>query len=283
MSWLRIDDRAHSHIKFLRAGHEATGFWMMCGSYAADHELNGEVPREFAERLAGSPQALRRLSSKLIAVGLWEVSETGWRMHDYLAWNPSREELERKRVDASAKGRKGAGARWGSRDATGIAAGNATGIAASNAACMPPSRPDPTSPREREKDLPSGDVKTPTAKSASSAKRGERLPENWQASPELLAKLRSKFKVDAAAAVDRFKNHWLAASGRNATKLDWNRAFENWVDEDTSRGKLPVWIAPRPRLAKVADVGFALDGEKLIDARAQITELENKISAGVLR
>lgn len=49
--------------------------------------------------------------------------------------------------------------------------------------------------------------------------------------------------MDATACIERFKNFWLASSGRNAAKVDWERAFVNWVLEDLDKGKVPA-VAP---------------------------------------
>jgi len=34
---------------------------------------------------------------------------------------------------------------------------------------------------------------------------------------------------------DKFRDHWHAASGRNATKLDWDRAWRNWLRNAAER------------------------------------------------
>lgn len=67
MPWFKIDDSAHSHPKFLRAGNAALGLWLRCGSYSAQHLLEGFVPKSVVKPFGGTPAQVR----KLIEAGLW--------------------------------------------------------------------------------------------------------------------------------------------------------------------------------------------------------------------
>jgi len=66
MPWFRIDDKAHSHPKLIKAGNAALGLWLRCGSYAAQHLTDGIVPGVVAELYGTKPQA-----GKLVKAGLW--------------------------------------------------------------------------------------------------------------------------------------------------------------------------------------------------------------------
>jgi hypothetical protein len=116
MAWGKIDDKAHSHPKFARAGAEAIGVWAMCLSYCCDYLTDGYVPRDVAVRFAGSDESTERVAARLVGCGgrpgdpgLWEGAEGGWQMHDYLDYNHSRasvlaeRESERLRKEASRK------------------------------------------------------------------------------------------------------------------------------------------------------------------------------------
>ncbi|MEV6081743.1 hypothetical protein AB0L80_42740 [Streptomyces sp. NPDC052069] len=67
MPWFKIDDSAHSHPKFVRAGNAALGLWLRCGSYSAQHLLEGFVPKDIVKPFKGTPAQVR----KLIEAGLW--------------------------------------------------------------------------------------------------------------------------------------------------------------------------------------------------------------------
>jgi len=77
------------------------------------------------------------------------------------------------------------------------------------------------------------------------AKRGTRLPADWQPDPAGAA-YAAEHGVDPALAAEEFRNYWLARSGRDATKLDWAATFRNRVLELAERGRFPLRVgAPR--------------------------------------
>lgn len=120
MPWFRIDDKAHSHPKILRAGNAALGLWLRCGSYAAQHLTDGIVPGIIAELYGTKPQA-----AKLVKAGLWHEhghdcpdcpnpAPGDYAFHDFLEdgrnTSRARHEAERKKArDRQAKHREGSG------------------------------------------------------------------------------------------------------------------------------------------------------------------------------
>jgi hypothetical protein len=65
----------------------------------------------------------------------------------------------------------------------------------------------------------------------SAAKRGARLPADWQPSPTDLS-----FSADegmpgdvAAQEAVKFRDYWVAKPGPSATKLDWPATWRNWI------------------------------------------------------
>jgi hypothetical protein len=115
MPWFVVDDNAHSHPKMIAAGNAALGLWLRCGTYAAQHLTDGIVPGVIAKMYGSRPQIAR-----LVAAGLWhehghtcrrpkcaQPAPGDFYIHDYLApYNPSRDEVERKRERAAEKKRK---------------------------------------------------------------------------------------------------------------------------------------------------------------------------------
>lgn len=78
------------------------------------------------------------------------------------------------------------------------------------------------------------------------ADRGTRLPADWQPSSELIDFARNEGFSDAKfeRELASFRDYWLAASGPNATKRDWDAAFRNWLRKAAngfggSRGSSP--------------------------------------------
>lgn len=89
MPWFKIDDSAHSHPKFIRAGNAALGLWLRCGSYSAQHLLEGFIPKAVVKPFGGTPAQVR----KLLEAGLWHDAghdckrcpqpADGYMIHDY--------------------------------------------------------------------------------------------------------------------------------------------------------------------------------------------------------
>lgn len=92
-----IDDAWDSAIPVVRAGNAAFGVYVRCGAWSARNSQDGFVPAEVASGM-GSPE----LSSKLVAAGLWEVVDGGFRAVHFLERNESAEQ-KRRRLDAEAK------------------------------------------------------------------------------------------------------------------------------------------------------------------------------------
>ncbi len=99
MAWFRLEDKFYDHPKVLAAGNAAAGLWVRCATYSAAQELDGKVPAALARSL-GSRAELAALTS----TGLWIETPAGFLLPDFLEFNPSHAELERRRqVDAERK------------------------------------------------------------------------------------------------------------------------------------------------------------------------------------
>lgn len=93
MPWFRLDDSFHSHPKVIAAGNEAVGLYVRCGTYCAQHLTDGFIPEQVA-LLYGSPE----LVETLVRTKLWRRVRGGWRMPDYLAYNPSARTVDNERA-----------------------------------------------------------------------------------------------------------------------------------------------------------------------------------------
>ena len=64
-------------------------------------------------------------------------------------------------------------------------------------------------------------------------KRGTRLPDDWVLSPELAAWAKAERpELDdrmVKAMADSFKDFWISKTGKDATKLNWDATWRNWV------------------------------------------------------
>lgn len=76
----------------------------------------------------------------------------------------------------------------------------------------------------------------------SSSARGARLPKDWELPEEwadwAAGQGMSILATEAEAA--RFKDYWIAASGANASKADWQATWRNWIRRAIENGRANV-------------------------------------------
>lgn len=82
------------------------------------------------------------------------------------------------------------------------------------------------------------------------AARGSRLPADWvlpMGWGQWAQQERPEWSPDDIRAVaDRFRDHWLAKSGKDATKVDWEATWRNWVRNERTMGPRLVPAASAP-------------------------------------
>jgi hypothetical protein len=91
MAWARLDDGFYGHPKVLQAGLAATGLHVLAISYCSRYLTDGHVSTEFVRQTAG--RSATKLARNLVEAGLWECTDRGWIVHDYLDYNPSRADV----------------------------------------------------------------------------------------------------------------------------------------------------------------------------------------------
>ena len=72
---------------------------------------------------------------------------------------------------------------------------------------------------------------TPAAQEPAGArKRATRIPDGYMPSPDLIETMRAECpKVDLEAEHRKFVDYWRAKAGKDATKLDWDATWRNWI------------------------------------------------------
>ena len=98
MAWLKIDDRVRTHPKIVEAGPVAAWFWFCGICYCREHLTDGFIADKMLSTLVPGAPSWKRPAAALVAAGLWHREERGYRVHDFLEWNPSRAEVEAQRA-----------------------------------------------------------------------------------------------------------------------------------------------------------------------------------------
>lgn len=228
MSWVRIDDKAWSHPKLAGLSGNAVRLWLFGLCWCNQQESDGCVPSAMLRVLGGAP----KVAAELVAAGLWEATDDGWRFHDYLNYQPSREQLAAQRNATRERVTKH---RERERNAVTPTVSNASET-------LPPipTRPDPNQiqppvgpppgvpPARRERrqpadvpELMSPDWQPPAADVEAQATR-------WKASEDQVRRT-----------VPEFREYWIR-EGKRKNAAGWLRAWTNRVAAVAKRGEL--WV-----------------------------------------
>ena len=102
MTWAKIDDNFCDHPKVVQAGPVAIGLWTCALSYCAKYLTDGFIPTNQVKRILIDLDDPMQVAEKLVSVGLWEMSDGGFIFHDYLVYNPSKEQVLKDRQETKA-------------------------------------------------------------------------------------------------------------------------------------------------------------------------------------
>jgi len=118
MSWIRLDDDFGDHPKLVAAGPLACLLHVRALVYCGRHMTDGRIPRNIigslvdwatdgvSEGKTGEPPNNYELAERLVAAGLWERDGTGYVIHDYLEYNPSRAKILEERAKTAERVRR---------------------------------------------------------------------------------------------------------------------------------------------------------------------------------
>ena len=109
MTWFKVDDSFYDHPKIFDAPDCAVALWSRAGCYSARSRSDGFVPTGMPARLCDDPE---RAIKELLDRGLWRRTKGGYRFHDWLDYQPSRQEVVESRTKMSSGGALGNHRRW---------------------------------------------------------------------------------------------------------------------------------------------------------------------------
>lgn len=103
MAWVRIHDGAMQNMKVTRLSNSAFRLWIRGLCYCQTALTDGLIPREALKEMGANRNDVTMLNTVLVAgrAPLWEtIPGFGFKVHDYLAWNDSREKVVERQTEA---------------------------------------------------------------------------------------------------------------------------------------------------------------------------------------
>lgn len=108
MAWVKLDEKFPDHPKVSAAGPLASWLYVCGVAYCNRMLTDGFIPAAQVRRLADVDNS-DELAARLVTAGLWEETDDGFQIHDYLDYQPSRKHVEaiaQSRAEAGSKGGK---------------------------------------------------------------------------------------------------------------------------------------------------------------------------------
>lgn len=107
LPWFRKNTNTRDNAKIRRLvaqrnGWHAYGVWDFAIGYSNDQGTDGLIERHILPTILGTP----RIAAQLVEARLWEEHPDGWLIHDFADYNPTRAEVESKRLDKKIAGLK---------------------------------------------------------------------------------------------------------------------------------------------------------------------------------
>lgn len=256
--WGKLFTNLLTHDKWLAASTGGRALWVNGFMWVCQHDKDGEIP---ASTLPYLPDGKPANAADLVRVGLWDKTATGWVIHNWAKGARSKDDADAQRTGGKRGGSRAMHNRWHigrNQFAEGccyceadLAADNQPITtdkvtlskpydASNNQAITKPYQHNDNIPiteeeLEEEKDIiVITNVITdyeiaPLTAAPPPARRGSRIPESWQPTPELVAQMaKERPDLDMLREIQQFKDFWESKTGANATKLDWGKTFRVW-------------------------------------------------------
>lgn len=102
MTWLRLEDDLPNHPRIVGLSDAAFRAYITGLCYSGRHLTDGDIPTG-ALRTIGT----RKAAQELETCGLWQRTDHGWTIRDYLEYQTSRAEVEAEKARKRDAGRIG--------------------------------------------------------------------------------------------------------------------------------------------------------------------------------
>lgn len=107
MPWAKIDDAFHRHPKARAAGLRGRALYVAGLCWANYQRSDGHIADHDLTIVAAEADVSPNTARKLVDVGLWDRTDGGYQIHDFLEHNFSAEQMEERRAKRASAGRIG--------------------------------------------------------------------------------------------------------------------------------------------------------------------------------
>ena len=101
--YARLDNHFDQHPKIIAAGYKAAYLFTVGICYSSRMLTDGFIPSGMVPRLVAGMPGWKKAVAQLVLLGLWQEVEGGYAIHDYLDFQESRADVERKRQNDRAR------------------------------------------------------------------------------------------------------------------------------------------------------------------------------------
>lgn len=230
-TYIKVHDGIEDHPKIMTLTDRSFRVLVTTWGWCSRHKTNGRVPDAVWKKRASA-----KVRDELAAVDLVEQRDGFVVMHDYLKHQRSAELIDEIRETKKRAGRMGNHKRWHVEQGIGDPACEFCVDGDSQEVSQVRSHPDRTGTSQSDrKTSPETETETdkeitPSLRSGVPRKRGSRIPDDFTAAPEMVAWARDRVpNVDGRVETEKFINYWQAKTGKDATKLDWEATWRNWM------------------------------------------------------
>lgn len=227
MTWFKVDDGYAEHPKTLEISLAASGLWVRCGAWASKYGTDGFIPQKTVwrncEGSSGNPKNIaKKLVKELCSSGFWEEVDGGFMIHDFLDFNFSNADIQRKREESNARVTALRERRKRERNIV------TRDVKEESVTPLPNPNPNPN-PNTSNDVLDAGEENPSEAATSSKPSKSRTsktlIPDGWHPS-EHHVKVAAEKHIDLATEYEKFR----AYSESNAKRYaNWDQAFNNWL------------------------------------------------------
>lgn len=103
MVWVRLEDDIGDHPKLAAIDDHAFAIYV-CGLAYCNRQLtDGFIPTGIGLTLRHCGGKTKQAITALVGARLWEVVDGGWRIHDFLDYQPSKETVQKERARSATR------------------------------------------------------------------------------------------------------------------------------------------------------------------------------------